>query len=87
MAAAPGVLLARMSNFSCAYNLRRLPSGFLTYRYCLLSIYHSSANCMVKDVTHTEKHCPQISLAFSEKLSQINISGILKGIILCSAAV
>ncbi len=31
MAAAPGVILARMSNFSCAYNLRRLPSGFLTY--------------------------------------------------------
>ncbi len=50
-------------------------------------ICHSSANCMVKNVTHREKHWPRVSLAFSEKLCLNNIFGISKGLTLCSAAV
>ena len=46
-----------------------LQPSTLWQRYCLPSIYYSSANCMVKDITHREKHWPQVSLAFSEKLS------------------
>ncbi len=46
MAAAPGVLLARMSNFSCAYNLRRLPSGFLTYSLLYLAIVLETDNLL-----------------------------------------